>query len=235
MVPILEGLKVTKKFGGLVALKEVDFAIYENEIVGLIGPNGAGKTTLINCITGFFPPTSGSIHFQGKRIDGLKPHKICEMGIARTFQIPRPFPKLTVLENVLVASRGDKDRAILALDFVGLKDKINILARNLNTQQLKLLDLARALATNPKILLLDEMIAGLNPVEITNLVKKIMEIRENGITILWIEHVMRAIMSCADRIIVLNEGMKIAEGTPKEVSNDEKVIKAYLGEKYYII
>jgi branched-chain amino acid transport system ATP-binding protein len=235
MVPILEGSKVTKKFGGLVALKEVDFAIHENEIVGLIGPNGAGKTTLINCITGFFPPTSGSIHFQGKRIDGLKPHKICEMGIARTFQIPRPFPKLTVLENVLVASRGDKDRAISALDFVGLKDKINILARNLNTQQLKLLDLARALATNPKILLLDEMVAGLNPVEVTNLVKKIMEIRENGITILWIEHVMRAIMSCADRIIVLNEGMKIAEGPPKEVSNDEKVIKAYLGEKYYMI
>jgi len=222
-----------KRFGGLEALKGVDLDIDEGLIVGLIGPNGSGKTTLINCIAGFYSPTSGRIFFDGRDITGLKNYQICKLGIARTFQIPRPFPSLTVLQNVMVAT-VDKSYAIECLRVTGLFDKRDVLARDLTAHQMRMLELARALATNPKILMLDEVMAGLNPVEIENTIQVIKELRGKGLTILWVEHVMRAIMKAADYIYVLHEGLKIAEGKPIEVANDEKVIKAYLGEKYIL-
>jgi branched-chain amino acid transport system ATP-binding protein len=227
---LLEVSKVSKKFGGLTAVKEIDLEVREREIVGLIGPNGAGKTTLLNCIQGWYPPTSGIIKFKGKRISGLKPHKICNYGIARTFQIPRPFSNLTVLENVLASSGGNIDSALSSLKFVGLESKKDLLAKKINVQELKMLDLARALATNPKLILVDEIVAGTTPREVLGLVNLIKKIREKGISILWVEHIMKAIMSGADRVIVLNEGVKIAEGTPEKIAHDEEVIKAYLGE-----
>jgi len=225
--------KIVKRFGGLEALKGVDLDIDEGLIVGLIGPNGSGKTTLINCIAGFYSPTSGRIFFDGRDITGLKNYQICKLGIARTFQIPRPFPSLTVLQNVMVAT-VDKSYAIECLRVTGLFDKRDVLARDLTAHQMRMLELARALATNPKILMLDEVMAGLNPVEIENTIQVIKELRGKGLTILWVEHVMRAIMKAADYIYVLHEGLKIAEGKPIEVANDEKVIKAYLGEKYIL-
>ncbi|MEM2794014.1 MAG: ABC transporter ATP-binding protein [Candidatus Methanomethylicia archaeon] len=225
--------KIMKRFGGLEALKGVDLDIDEGLIVGLIGPNGSGKTTLINCIAGFYSPTSGRIFFDGRDITGLKNYQICKLGIARTFQIPRPFPSLTVLQNVMVAT-VDKSYAIECLRVTGLFDKRDVLARDLTAHQMRMLELARALATNPKILMLDEVMAGLNPVEIENTIQVIKELRGKGLTILWVEHVMRAIMKAADYIYVLHEGLKIAEGKPIEVANDEKVIKAYLGEKYIL-
>jgi len=239
---ILEGIGVTKYFKGLVALKDVDFYVEEGQVVGLIGPNGAGKTTLFNVITGAFPPTSGIIKYRGEDITGLRPHEICKRGIARTFQTPKPFPRMTVYENILAASifgRGkDKQSPNInveitqLLEKLGLDKKSKVPASNLTIYEQRMLEIARALATKPTLLLLDEVLAGLNPTETLWAIKIVKELRDSGITIFMIEHNMRAIMSISDRIIVLSQGMKIADGKPEEISHDANVIQAYLGESY---
>ena len=233
---------MTKSFGGLTAVKAVDFHLGEGEIVGLIGPNGAGKTTLFNLIGGIFPADTGAVLFNGRGIKGLKTFEICRLGIARTFQIVRPFLKMSCLENVLVGiiGRNEKQRrkeeekkgeAGELLKFVGLAGEEKKLAHNLTLIQKKRLEMARALATRPKVLLLDEVLAGLNPSEIHQALELIEAIRsEQRITIFWVEHVMGAIMKASDRIIVLDQGRKIKEGKPGEVVSDQRVIEAYLGE-----
>jgi len=230
----LECQGLTKRFGGLVALRGVDLQLTKGEILGLIGPNGSGKTTLINCVTGFYQPTAGKVIFEGKEITGSKSHEVCRMGIARTFQIPRPFVRLTVLQNALIGSHGDRDIALKSLDEVGLRPIENTSAKNLTTHQMRILELGRALATNPRVLMVDEVMAGLNPTEIEETIRLLGKIRDGGRTLLWVEHVMRAIMKRADRIMVLHEGEKIAEGTPSEIATSEKVVEAYLGEKYVL-
>ncbi|MEM2351887.1 MAG: ABC transporter ATP-binding protein [Thermoproteota archaeon] len=239
MPAILEGKNITKRFSGLVALKEVDFDLREGEILGLIGPNGAGKTTLFNIISGFFLPDEGSVSYKGKELTGLKPFNICKLGIARTFQVVKPFLNMKVLDNVIVGSlsrtkdmKEAKDIALEKLRFVGMEDKKDLLASSLTLADRKRLEMARALATMPEVLLLDEAIAGLNPKETEEAVELISKIREEGITIFMIEHVMRAIMTISDRIIVLHHGEKIAEGSPREIASDQRVVDAYLGEKY---
>ncbi|MGQ9690795.1 MAG: ABC transporter ATP-binding protein [Thermoproteota archaeon] len=232
--PLLECKAVTKSFGKFVALNGVDLTVNEGELLGLIGPNGSGKTTLVNCISGFYKPTTGNITFMGKNIVKLKSYSICKMGIARTFQVPRPFLRLTVLENVMVSAGGNRDFALKCVERVGLSEIRDVQAKNLTFHQIRLMEIARALALKPKLLLLDEVMSGLNPVEVDESIKLLEEIRKAGVTILWIEHVMRAIMKAADRIAVLQEGKKIAEGKPKEIANDEKVIAAYLGKRYIL-
>lgn len=239
MPAILEGKNITKRFSGLVALKEVDFELRNGEILGLIGPNGAGKTTLFNVISGFFPPDEGSVNYKGKDLAGLKPFNICKLGIARTFQVVKPFLNMKVLDNVIVGAlsrtkdiKEAKDIALEKLRFVGMEDKKDSLASSLTLADRKRLEMARALATMPEVLLLDEAIAGLNPKETEEAVGLISKIREEGITVFIIEHVMRAIMSISDRIIVLHHGEKIAEGPPREIATDQRVVDAYLGEKY---
>jgi len=228
---LLEGSKLAKYFGGLGALKGVDFFVDEKEIVGLIGPNGAGKTTLLNCICGVYP-FEGTVRFERVKINGMKPHKICKMGIGRTYQIPRPFLNMTVSENIRVCG---ETLATKCVEFVGLTEKKNVLAKNLTFHERRLLEIARALALGPKILLLDECAAGLNPVEVSELMKLIDAIRSDiGIAIFWVEHVMKAVMGTCDRIIVLEDGRKIAEGKPESIAGNEDVIRAYLGEKYVL-
>ena len=233
-MPIIECQKLTKRFGGLVALEDVDLQVNDGEILGLIGPNGSGKTTLINCVAGFYAPTSGKVIFQGKNITGLKNYKVCRIGVARTFQIPRPFPRLSVLQNVIVGSHGSQDIALKSLEQVGLQQVKDTRAENLTTHQMRMLELARALATNPKVILLDEVMAGLNPTEMEETMALLGRIREAGLSLLWVEHVMRAIMKTADRLVVLHEGEKIAEGKPGEIASSEKVVAAYLGERYML-
>jgi branched-chain amino acid transport system ATP-binding protein len=237
---ILEGNKVTKYFGGLAAISNVDFHVEQGEIVGLIGPNGAGKTTLFNLISAAVIPDSGVIRFKERVISGLKPHWICRTGIARTFQTIKVFPNMPVLQNVLLGclfgtSKGMSwqkatQEAIGLLGFVGLQAGRDALAGSLTMANQKRLEVAKALATNPELLLLDEVIAGLNPAETDVLMNLIVRIRDRGISILMIEHVMKAIMSICDRIIVLHHGTKLAEGTPKEIAASRKVIEVYLGE-----
>jgi len=235
---MLEVLKLTKSFGGLIALRNVEFTIDKGSLVGLIGPNGAGKTTLFNCITGVYRPSSGKIKFEGKDITGLKPHQICKLGIARTYQLVKPFSGMTVLENVKVGAAfgcetGSSQEPIDCLKLVGLGHKKDVLAANLTLPEKKMLEIARALATNPKLLLLDEVAAGLNPVEAEKIMHTIKKIRdEMGITIIWIEHVMNVIMRAAERVIVLHHGEKIADAPPEEIIRNERVVKAYLGEAY---
>jgi len=240
---LLKGINVSKYFGGLAAVKDVDFVIKEKEIVGLIGPNGAGKTTLFNVISGIYHPTSGTIKFNGINISRFKPNKICNLGIGRTFQIMKPFLNITVLKNVMVGVLFGKGKsiemsdarseALRFIEFVGLLDKKNYFARSLTHADRKMLEIARALATEPKLILLDEVVAGLNPTETAQAMKLIKKIRDElNITIFWIEHVMRAVMGVAERVIVLHHGEKIADGTPKIVAKNKKVIDAYLGEKY---
>jgi branched-chain amino acid transport system ATP-binding protein len=236
---ILEGEKLTKNFGGLTAVSDVDFYVDKGEIVGLIGPNGAGKTTLFNLISATYTPKPGKIIFKGKNITGLKPYQICRMGIARTFQTVKVFGNLSVLENVRLASLFGNPKkpteseatkeALELLDFVGLKD-ISSPAKDLTLGNQKRLEMARALAARPDLLLLDELMAGLNQTEVGEAMDDIREIRSKGVTIIMIEHVMKAIMNVCDRIIVLNYGKKIAEGTPQEIANSKTVIEVYLGE-----
>ena len=239
--PFIEGKGLTKSFGGLTAVKKVDFHLNEGEIVGLIGPNGAGKTTLFNLASGVFHPDAGHLRFLGDEITSLRPFEICRLGIARTFQIVRPFLKMSCLENALVGiigrygrTDGKEERMEEAkrwLAFVGLKNRDQSLAAHLTLIEKKRLEMARALATQPRVLLLDEVLAGLNPSEILQALELIEVIRaELKVTIFWIEHVMGAIMKASDRIIVLDQGEKIKEGRPEEVVSDLRVIEAYLGE-----
>lgn len=237
---ILEGRQVTRYFGGLAAISGVDFHVNRGEILGLIGPNGAGKTTLFNLISAALPLNSGEIRFKGERISGLKPHQICRKGIARTFQSVKIFGNIPVLGNVLLGSlfgvstdmsSSEATRvAMESLEFVGLSAMKEIPAKDLTLVNQKRLEVARALATKPELLLLDELIAGLNPVETTEAMELVTRIRDRGVTILMIEHVMKAIMSICDRIMVLHHGEKIAEGRPEEVANNQTVIDIYLGK-----
>jgi branched-chain amino acid transport system ATP-binding protein len=240
-MPILEGRGVTKYFGGLAAVSDVEFHAEQGEVLGLIGPNGAGKTTLFNLISAALVPKSGTIRFKGKDITGLKPYKICRMGVARTFQMVKVFPDMPVLNNVVLGSyfgmspgmsSADASREATALlEFVGLSAVKEIPAKNLTLANKKRLEVARALATKPELLLLDEMMAGLNPTELIQAMELVTRIRDKGITIIMIEHVMKAIMNVCERIMVLHHGIKIAEGTPVEIATSEKVIKVYLGDK----
>jgi branched-chain amino acid transport system ATP-binding protein len=237
---ILEARKVCKNFGGLAAVSQVDFNLNRGEILGLIGPNGAGKTTLFNLISGALVTQSGEIKFKDKLISRLKPHQICRSGLARTFQTVKIFNDMTVMDHVMlgalfggsqrVPSKGAKKVALECLDFVGLSGLETVQAKDLTVPRQKRLEVARALATRPEILLLDEVMAGLNPAEVTEAMELVKKIRDKGITIIMIEHVMKAIMGICDRIIVLHHGEKIAEGTPEEVSSSKKVIEVYLGE-----
>jgi len=236
--PTLKIESVTKTFGGLTAVNDVSFQIGEKEIVSLIGPNGAGKTTLFNVISGYYPPAHGRIIFQGRNISGKQPYSLARMGIGRTFQVVKPFQRLTVLENVVIASllrypkrRQAEEHASKILDFTELADRAQNLAGGLTLAGRKRLEISKALALEPKLLLLDEVVSGLNPTEADYTIKLILKLRDEGITILLVEHIMRVVMGISDRVVVLNYGQKIAEGEPAVVANDPVVVQAYLGEE----
>ena len=236
MVLSVRGVK--KSFGGLVAVDDVGFELPAGQIMGLMGPNGAGKTTLVNVMCGFYKPDSGKIIFQGKDVTGFPAHKVCHLGMARTFQIPQPFWELTALQNVSVAAmyaRGLTKAAAEAkapevLQFTDLLDKADVLAKDMSTITLKRLEVARALATDPALILVDEAAAGLDESELPQMLEILESIRQTGITIILIEHVMKVMREAVDMILAMNEGATIAYGTPDEVMNDYKVIECYLGE-----
>jgi branched-chain amino acid transport system ATP-binding protein len=239
MSVILEVRNVTKRFGGLLAVSDVSFSINQGEILGLIGPNGAGKTTLFNVVNGVYKPSQGNIFFEGRDITGMSPHRIVHLGIARTHQIVKPLNEMTVLDNVTVGAcfgreylglHAARKAAREVLESIGMGNRLNLLARSLTIAGKKRLEVARALAAKPKVLLLDEVLAGLNPAEITQMIELVKKIRDSGVSVFMIEHVMQAIMSLSDRIVVLNFGQKLAEGRPEEVSRDPQVVEAYLGD-----
>jgi branched-chain amino acid transport system ATP-binding protein len=234
---LLQIQNISKHFGGLAALTRVTYDVQKGEILGLIGPNGAGKTTLFNVVNGFYPPTHGEVFFKGEKISHLKPHQICKLGIARTFQVVKPLKRMTTLDNVVASaflrakSKAEaKEMALEMLQFTDLVQDQNVVSKGLPLGKRKKLEITRALVTQPEMLLLDESFAGLNPSEQNDLIEIIRKVREKGITIMVIEHHMKVIMSISDRIVVLNYGEKIAEGTPKEIGNSPLVIEAYLGE-----
>jgi branched-chain amino acid transport system ATP-binding protein len=236
---LLEIKNVTKRFGGLYANNRISFDISKGEIIGVVGPNGAGKTTLFNCISGYYPPTSGSILFEGREIKNSPPYKVCAKGIARTFQIVENFQKMTVLENVMVGafikykhSKKASEKALQVLDYIDLIEKRWSDGRDLSPPEQRRLGLGMALATEPKLLMLDEVMAGLTPKEIDDVLNLLRKIRDSGVTFIVIEHLMRAVMSICERIVVLDYGKKIAEGDPEKIAHNEKVIQAYLGKSY---
>jgi len=233
----LEIRTVSKHFGGLAALTDVSYSVNKGEILGLIGPNGAGKTTLFNVVNGFYPPTKGEVLFKGERISHLQPYEICKLGIGRTFQVVRPLQRMTVLDNVIASAflraKNKKEAEGMALEnlrFTGLYEDRNLISKGLPLGKRKKLEITRALAIQPEMLLLDESFGGLNPAEQNELIDMVRKIKANGITIMVIEHHMKVIMSLSDRVVVLNYGQKIAEGTPKEMGSNPLVIEAYLGE-----
>ncbi len=229
---------VSKFFGGLAANSDVSFTMEKGMIMGLIGPNGAGKTTLFNCITGYYPPSKGDVVFKGTRLNGKQPDAVCRLGMVRTWQKVRPLAKLSVLDNVMVGAlvrtrslRVAREAALEQLEVVRLAHKPAALAGSLPIGERKKLEVARALATRPELLLLDEVMGGLNPAESEEIILLILELKRRGLTQMVIEHDMKAIMRISDRIVVLNSGEKLAEGTPREVADDPSVIAAYLGER----
>jgi len=237
---LLQIRNVSKLFGGLAALTNVSYDVKQGEILGLIGPNGAGKTTLFNVVNGFYPPSGGEVFFKGEKISRLKPHQICKLGIARTFQVVRPLQRMTTLDNVIASAflraKDKAEAAEMALEnlrFTGLYEDRLVVSKSLPLGKRKKLELTRALATKPEMLLLDESFAGLNPSEQNELIEIIHKVRAKGITIMVIEHHMKVIMSISDRIVVLNYGEKIAEGTPKTIGSNPLVIEAYLGEEHH--
>jgi branched-chain amino acid transport system ATP-binding protein len=234
--PLLEIAGLSKRFGGLLAVNRVDLTVAAGEIVGLIGPNGAGKTSVFHLISGFHSPTAGVIRFKGESVIGLKPHELCRRGLARTFQIVQPFAGLSALENVMIGSfnrTGEvgeaRRRASEMLDLVGLGARRAVLARTLTLAERKRLEMARGLATGPELLLLDEVMAGLNPTEVDQIIRLIRTIHERGVSLLIIEHVMQAIMALSHRVVVLHHGEKIAEGAPEAIAREPGVVEAYLG------
>jgi len=238
-VSFFEVEEIRKNFGGLMAVDGVSFRVKQGEIFGLIGPNGSGKTTIFNLINQFYPLTSGDIRFQGKSLKGMKTHQIAKLGIGRTFQVVKPLKRMTVLENVMASAfvrvgtfEDARSVALETLEFCNLMDHRNKQARSLPIAGRKRLEIARALATRPQLLLLDETAAGLNPKELDEAINLILRIRDRGVTIIIVEHIMKVIMSISDRIHAINYGRTIAEGTPEEVANNREVIEAYLGESY---
>ena len=240
---MLKCTEVSKQFGGLQALKKVNFTVNINEITGLVGPNGSGKSTLLNLISGVYNPDSGQIISLEEDITKLPPYKICAKGITKTSQTVQSFPEMAAVDNVLISvlfnqkKSQNKTNAVAKaqelLSFVGLgKEKFNVPAKNLNVVELRRIQLAKALATNPKLLLLDELLTGLTPAECDEAIELIKQINKQGVTVLIVEHVMRVIMGLCDRVIVLQHGEKICEGTPKQVCDDENVVKVYLGKKF---
>lgn len=240
-MPLLQVRNLTKHFGGLAAVQKVAFDIARGEIVSLIGPNGAGKTTIFNLLSGVYSPDEGEIRLDGEDLAGRRPYEICRRGIGRTFQIMQPFPHMTVLENVVTGGLFGRKRRSSFRDvekeagelcrWVGLKGKEKAYPRNLTVADQKKIEIARALAVKPKLLLLDEVMSGLTPAETAEAVKLVREVREKGTTIFLIEHVMKVVMGISDRIVVLHHGERIAEGPAVQVANDPRVIEAYLGEK----
>jgi branched-chain amino acid transport system ATP-binding protein len=237
MMPLLEIKKVSKFFGGLAANLDVSFSVENGAILGLIGPNGAGKTTLFNCITGYDPPSRGDVVFEGRRINGLRPDAVCRLGMARTWQKVRPLAKMTVVDNVMVGAlcrtnslARAREAALEQLRIVHLEQRADVKAGSLPIGERKKLEVARVLATRPKMLLLDEVMGGLNPAESEEIISMVLDIKKLGITQMVIEHNMRAIMRISDRIVVLTSGEKLAEGGPQEIVSNPAVVQAYLGE-----
>lgn len=229
--------KLTKYFGGLAAVVDLSFTVEKGEVVGLIGPNGAGKTTVFNMLSGFILPSSGEIIYQDRKLNGLKPHQICDLGLTRTFQVVQPFPEMTVLENTMIGAyvrhpntTDAKRKALETLERVNLHEKADKLGRDLTLLELKRLEIGKALASEPNMLLLDEVAAGLKDIEIEDILTLVRQLNKEGMTLLIVEHLMKVIMNLSQRIIVLDFGRMIAQGTPQEISQNAEVLEAYLGK-----